>query len=206
MKLLLTLSILLGFGQLNALSEKPFVEEILYVIQYDEQSIEISGDENILAEMNQEMIASMNVIKKSSGKLFEPYENRNLEGVIIITLKSTSEAFAFFEGLAKRDDATLKIIQKEDLGKEVKVRFNESSFANILLEIQIDGQTFILNDQQKFLSEIDPNDIESINVIKTQEELKAYAAEDKDGLIKVTLKLNKDTKKLLKKLKEAKNN
>jgi|WetSurMetagenome_2_1015567.scaffolds.fasta_scaffold98986_3 hypothetical protein len=56
---------------------------------------------------------------------------------------------------------------------------------------------FLLGDReisQEYLKDIDPNDIESIDVIKNKDSIKEYTTEDYEGVVVITLKANKKKK------------
>jgi len=212
MKNLLTLFLMLLIGSLSAQeidikSEFP-AENIIYVISIDDEKIEIPSTDGLLNDIKSEWIENITVIKGNSVPLQIRTTYEDVQGVINIGLKSGVEARAYFEELqtslevlvVKENGKPVLSVKKVDASRDGKVRLNRNEDVDILLRIHIQGKVFTLEEDQKFLSEVDPEDIDSINVLKDEASLVKYEAEDKDGVIEIMLKTNQRTEKLLKKL------
>lgn len=83
--------------------------------------------------------------------------------------------------------------------QEIDIK-NDLLKEDIIYVISIDGKQIEISKIDDVLNDLDPEDIESINVLKDEASLIKYKAEDKDGVIEIRLKANQRTEKLLKKL------
>jgi hypothetical protein len=212
MKNLLTLLSMLLIGSLSAQeidikSDLPS-EDIVYVFSIDDEKIEVPNTDGVLNDLKPEWINNINVIKGNSIPTHIKTTYKDVRGVINIDLKSVKEAKAFFEELQtklevvviKENDQPVLSVKKVDASRDVKIRMNRNEEVDILLRIHIKGKVFTLDQEQQFLSEVDPEDIDAIRVLKDNASLVKYEAEDKDGVIEIMLKTNKRTEKLYKKL------
>lgn len=179
--------------------------DILYVINLEDKRLEVPNNEDILLNLDPDMIEEITVIKSGSSPEFEAYKDKNVEGVIVITLKTTAETKAFFNELKRKNGLEIILLNKEDAEREVKVRLNDNQNTNILYKLNFEGKSFTLDSNKAFFNSVDPDDIESISVIKNQEGLIENDALDKDGVVVITLKVNERTKKLAKQLEKEQN-
>ena len=179
--------------------------DILYVINLEDKRLEVPNNEDILLNLDPDMIEEITVIKSGSSPEFEAYKDKNVEGVIVITLKTTAETKAFFNELKQKNGLEIILLNKEDAEREVKVRLNDNQNANILYKLNFEGKSFTLDTNKAFINSVDPDDIESISVIKNQEGLIENDAIDKVGVVVITLKVNRRTKKLAKQLEKEQN-
>ena len=62
-------------------------QAILYVVQLDDQKLELPYTENIMVNLQPEMIDELNVIKKGKSAEFDAYRDKKVDGIIIIKMK-----------------------------------------------------------------------------------------------------------------------
>ena len=161
-------------------------QDIVYVLQLDNEKLELPYSVSILDSLNPEMIESMNVIKKTSSAEFVNYVSKDRKGIVIIKLLDAEESQLFFDAIKEKSDLEIIPLLKESQENEKKVRLRgKSDNSSILIQIIIDDKTFDLDSSRECL-----DDIKSIDMIKDEEGLKKYDAFNKDGVIVIKLKEN----------------
>lgn len=177
-------------------------QAILYVVQLDDQKLELPYTENIMVNLQPEMIDELNVIKKGKSAEFDAYRDKKVDGVIIIKLKNDLESKRFFDALKEKAAIEIVKVNKEDIDHEVKVRFRDSPELQPLIKVEIEGKVFTVDREILITDQLDPNNIENITVLKGEEALKIHKKAGENGVIIIKMKDNKAGKKLLKKLEE----
>ncbi|MBO9563443.1 MAG: TonB-dependent receptor plug domain-containing protein [Niastella sp.] len=157
--------------------------DVLYVI---DGVVQVKGDE-ALNNINPDNISSVNVLKGASAEAL--YGEKGKDGVIVITSKSKTPVSI--------KAATVPTVQDTVPGRlrgvritinNEPVRIGGGNFKGVLI---IDGE---VQDPTTGLNELNPEDIEKIEVFKGAEAVTEYGEKAKEGVIKVTTKKKKDDK------------
>ena len=197
--LLLTLFTYSISAQAIKVSNDKEVGNPLYIVSLNGENVNFYNSDMLLNTIDPDQIKSINVLKPGSAD-YDLYGQNSEDGVIIITLKSGDISNKIFKQI--KEKAIVRIDANQNTS--TSLRLGDKVNAKILFEIQIDGESFVLDNEEFEMKKIEPNDIKNITVHKDNKTLKAYDAADKDGLIIISLKKNKTTKALKKELQQHK--
>ncbi|WP_321369196.1 carboxypeptidase-like regulatory domain-containing protein [uncultured Draconibacterium sp.] len=160
-----------------------------------------------VANLSAEDIESISVLKDESATTL--YGEKGKNGVIIITTKAAAkakmnDAVVIVEGIpydGDINDIDPETIQSMEVLKDESATKRFGPIAqNGAISIKLKGSAdfngkspLIFLDGEKFtgdMSNIDPNDIESITVLKDESAIESYGEEGKDGVMIITSKLS----------------
>ncbi|MRT92756.1 M56 family metallopeptidase [Ancylomarina sp. 16SWW S1-10-2] len=160
----------------------------LYIVD----GVEYNGDKS-MKDIDPNEIKSIDVLKDKLAT--EKYGVKAENGVILITTKSDNKS------LQKPNKANdVVIIDYKSNDKTTVEVSSKGNTKNPPLYI-VDGVEF---NGDKSMKDIDPNDIETMNVLKGKSAIEKYGAKGKNGVIEITSKKNIDLKKKSKKRKSIK--
>lgn len=128
-------------------------------------------------EIDPNTIKSINVIKNESA-VFK-YGEKGKDGVVEIFLKDKSEASG--NTFVKEKDAIR--IENNQEGRQIKIRSN-SGDGDLQPLIVVDGKVM----KRGTIKDIDPETIESVNVLKGEAARKKYGDDGKNGVVQIVLK------------------
>jgi hypothetical protein len=132
-----------------------------------------------MADLKSNKIKSMNVLKGTSAK--EKYGNLGNDDVVEITTRNSKEIIIFENSNDKdEEDKNVFIIRSDDLGKhnsDLKIKSRGSNPLYV-----VDGKVV------KEIESTNPNEIESISVIKGKAARKKYGRKGKNGVVEISTK------------------
>ncbi|MDJ1481370.1 M56 family metallopeptidase [Cytophagaceae bacterium YF14B1] len=139
-----------------------------------------------IKKIDRSTIEAIDVLKGQ--KAIDKYGEEGKNGVVIITLKQGSESKkdSGIEVHIKPAFTLTENDSKKDSGKEIKVKLSNLSNQN-----DKNPPLYIVDDKQITKGEmdkIDPQTIESINVLKDESATKKYGDKGKNGVIEINLK------------------
>jgi len=117
-------------------------------------------------------------------KLFE-YKVEKAENNLVISLQPEE---VLVVGSGKMED--VEIDKDKELGGKVAVRGTDALKGEPLV--------FVDGEEVESLNDVDPDDIESISVIKSKTAIELYSEKGKDGVIIITTKKGKDAEEKVK--------
>ncbi len=169
------------------LHEMKFGGNYLHVV--DGKVIDKSDEKKLNIPPNR--IESVNVLKGKAAT--EKYGEQGENGVVEITTKK--EASAIF----KKTDPNKEVVvegrriehdeadQKTTVTGKAEIRLKDKEDSERPLFV-IDGEKIGNKDQTELLQSIDPNDIESINILKDESATEKYGEDGKNGVVEVFTK------------------
>jgi len=141
--------------------------------------------ESIMKVIDPNKIEAINVLKGPSATSL--YGDKGKDGVIMITTKKENSQTVFIKS-GKLADATMISKNFDGSGNPIIIQTEGKKVVSSLnvnpALIFIDGE----KKTKKEMEEISPDQIKSIDIIKGEAAIKAYGAEAKDGVIKITTK------------------
>lgn len=162
----------------------------------------IDGEEKRIKELNNidpNTIESINVLKENSAT--EVYGEKGKNGVVLIELKKDKAAeevkiLGYKTKESEKEGSSLTTMVEQFLEKEytpnhadlsisnkngkVEVKSNNTDFKNVL--------TIVDGKEVENISDIDPNTIESVSVLKEKSATEVYGDKGKNGVVLITLK------------------
>ena len=124
------------------------------------------------------------VSEEAKGENSFTFELEPEENIIGIESNNTFE---------KKREIEKPIIESIDKGQKIKIRGNSGANGDLKPLFIIDGKV-VKSDKKSIMQEIDPNDIESINVLKGESAIEAYGQEGENGVIEIVTKFDKRPK------------
>ena len=125
-------------------------------------------------------IESISVIKGESAENL--YGEKGKEGVIEITLKKGTNTVDLNTPIQNTNNEKVNLKGTAPVGSSFKIRTSDGSPINAL--IVIDG---VISDKSR-MDALDPNNVESINVLKNKSTVDKYGEKGKEGVIEITTK------------------
>ncbi|NVK85834.1 MAG: hypothetical protein HWE21_16025 [Cytophagia bacterium] len=190
--------------------KKPLIE-----LSYQGNNVVLGRFAN-LDGINPDWISTVNVLKGASAVAL--YGKEGKDGVISIGLKSSPEIKTFFENEAaiykkltkidKWQDASLRVFEEEkqiqDIkGLTIRVRDDINYLENPpMIIVEFGDEQLELNKIQD-LDLVQIELVDEVRVLKDDDSLKSFNAEDRSGVVVMKMKSDKKSAKEFKKLKKA---
>jgi len=141
--------------------------------------------ESIMKVIDPNKIEAINVLKGPSAASL--YGDKGKDGVIMITTKKENSQTVFIKS-GKLADATMISNNFDGSGNPIII---QTEGKKVVSSLNVNPALIFIDGEKKTKKEMDaisPDQIKSIDIIKGDAAIKAYGAEAKDGVIKITTK------------------